>query len=85
MALEVHSEIKDSTYDSVNGYSREGRAVGLDVPALTHPTTKEGKENVLPAVTVHEGVVVEHGGGRGLVALGLRGLMGEVVGPIVLT
>jgi len=82
--LEVYSEIKDSIYDSMNGHSEEGLAVGLDVPALTHPTTEEGKEDVLPAVTVHEGVVVEHSGRRGLLALGLRGLVGEVVGPIVL-
>lgn len=53
-------------------------------PALTHPAAKEELENILPAVSVHEGVVLEHRGGGGLLAVGLRGLLGEVVGPVVL-
>lgn len=52
-------------------------------PARTHPAAEEDMEDVLPAVAVHEGVVVEHGGGRGFLALGLRGLVGEVIGPVV--
>lgn len=52
-------------------------------PALTHPAAKEELENLLPAVPVHEGVVLEHRGGGGLLTVGLRGLLGKVVGPVV--
>lgn len=53
-------------------------------PALTHPAAKEELENILPTVPVHEGVVLEHRGGGGLLTVGLRGLLGKVVGPVVL-
>lgn len=53
-------------------------------PALTHPAAEEELENILPAVPVHEGVVLEHRGGGGLLAVSLRGLLGKVVGPVVL-